>query len=132
MSMLLQQGFPAPPAPPPIPDFTGAQDVIVRTDPSILATLPPPAQFMIVALGIIAVVIILFPLARAIARRIDRGAQQADIDPAEFEEMRHRIAELEQRQSQVRELEERVDFAERLLADRTRDGLRIERGGGGA
>lgn len=124
MSVLLQV------APlPPVPDFGGVPDVIVRTDPSILDALPPPAQFMIILFGMIAFAVVLHPLVRALARRIDRGDQQPEIDPAEFEEMRHRVAELEQRHAQVRELEERVDFAERLLAERTREPLRAEGGG---
>lgn len=130
MSILAQ--VPIPPIPPTPPDFGGVQEVIVRTDPSWLATLPPQMIAMVIISGLIVAGIVLYPLLKAIAMLIAGTTRNAEIDPAEFEEMRRRITELEERQSQVRELEDRVDFAERLLAERSRDEIRVERGGGAA
>ena len=55
------------------------------------------------------------PMGRAIADRIRHGAVPPAIepDPAVYEEL-----ELEHIRQDVSELQERVDFAERLLADR--------------
>jgi hypothetical protein len=62
--------------------------------------------------------LLLYPLVRAWARRIEgRGA-----DPQLQEELlqlRDRVAELEGGQLHMSELEERLDFAERMLAQQT-------------
>ena len=64
------------------------------------------------------VLILRGPVGRALARRIDGTAGQAEgISLAEAEELRHRVLELEQQQVRLLELEERLDFAERLLAN---------------
>ena len=86
--------------------------------------LPPPWVMMdppalvLTALGFFAVVaLIMWPLVRAIARRIEGKVGRPD--PAtllELEELRGRVAELEQQQVRFHEIEERLDFAERLLA----------------
>jgi len=130
--MIMLAQAPIPPMPPTPPDVGVVQEVIVRTDPSLLATLPPQMVAMVIISGLIVAGIVLHPLLKAIAMLIAGTTRDAGVDPAEFKEMRSRIAELEQRQSQVRELEDRVDFAERLLAERSRDGVRVERGGGAA
>lgn len=54
---------------------------------------------------------VLVPIARAYARRLEAGAPSGDLA-----DLQERVAELERRESRVAELEERVDFAERLLA----------------
>jgi hypothetical protein len=57
-------------------------------------------------------------LLRGLWRWIERGTAPA---PAgDLEELKARVAELEADRGRVAELEERVDFAERLLADRER------------
>jgi hypothetical protein len=56
---------------------------------------------------------VVVPIARAYARRLEAGAAPAAGDLAELQE---RVAELERRDARVLELEERLDFAERLLA----------------
>jgi hypothetical protein len=65
-------------------------------------------------------------LLRGLWRWIERGtaAPSGDLD-----ELRARVAELESERGRMAELEERVDFAERLLADRERVPERL---GGGA
>ncbi len=61
-----------------------------------------------------AVLIFRGPVGRAIARRIEGTSGQ--VEGVDLADVQGRIAELEQRMSSVLELEERLDFAERLLA----------------
>ena len=99
--MLLQ----TPPLPPVNPAFMSSGDL----------------ERILVVLTIIAVTCfaaaLLRPIVTAFARRIEsRGA-----DPslrAELEQLRDQVAELEPMGDRVRELEERLEFAERLLAQR--------------
>ena len=112
MTVLAVQGpTPAPPAPPP---------VIVESFPAPpWETLPPEVFVLIVlgALGILAAgVTILYPLIRAIARRLEGRPVADGALRAEVEELRLRVQEMESDRGRVAELEERVDFAERLLA----------------
>ena len=73
---------------------------------------------MFIGMMLVGVVLILRgPVGRALSRRIDGTAGQPEgLSSAEAEELRHRVAELEQQQMRLQELEERLDFAERLLA----------------
>jgi uncharacterized protein involved in exopolysaccharide biosynthesis len=83
-------------------------------------TLQDPAQsqpgmaFVIAMLS--AIVIILWPLMRAFARRLDRKGNVDSVLEAEVEQLHNRLADVESLQARVLELEERVDFAERLLS----------------
>ena len=85
---------------------------------------PPEAGIIAGVVVVIAIVagILLFPLIRAFARRVEgKGA-----DPAlmgEVEHLRARVAELEQMHQRIAELEERVDFSERLLTQRSAEPL---------
>ncbi len=101
MQVIVTQ-VPAPPAPP-------MPEAVVVTGSE------PPMLFIFLALLVTAV--LLWPLVRALARRIegrgDEGLQR------QVDELEHRVAELSQRESRVAELEERLDFAERLLAQRS-------------
>jgi hypothetical protein len=63
-----------------------------------------------VLLGVLA-----WPLIRAWARRIESGGAAAEAQ-AEIEALRERLGALEQLPPRLLELEERVEFAERLLA----------------
>lgn len=64
------------------------------------------------------VLILRGPVGRALARRIDGTSGQAEgLSAADADELRHRVAELEQQQVRMLEFEERLDFAERLLAN---------------
>jgi hypothetical protein len=59
------------------------------------------------------VVVILWPLIRAWARRIEQGGVAAT--EAELEALRERVRVLEEMQPRMMELEDRVEFAERVL-----------------
>jgi hypothetical protein len=104
------------PTPPELPQLP--EQVIIHA-PSPWVTMPPQVTALI-ALGFFAAcAVILFPLMRAIARRIE--GRSTGGDPAlheELDQLRGRLAEIEALQHRVMELEERVDFAERLLAQR--------------
>ncbi len=75
--------------------------------------------FVIVALAVvIGFVLVFYPLMRAFARRIEGRSRP---DPAlqdELEQIRARVGEVDGLQHRVAELEERVDFTERMLAQR--------------
>jgi hypothetical protein len=98
--MLLAQ-VPAPPAPP-------GQQV------SVTGSLEGwDAVALLLVLGAI-VVVILWPLIRAWARRIEQGGVAAETE-AELEALRERVRVLEEMQPRMMELEDRVEFAERVL-----------------
>lgn len=108
--------IPQVPTPPPLPD-----------PQVIIAGGGPPdwiAPVAVLTLLIIVGGIVLYPLIRAYARRIEgRGQEPAMLE--EVQELRDRVAELEQSVSRMHELEERVDFAERMMtqqSDRARLG----------
>lgn len=89
------QGVPQVPAPPaPVVMHGGPSDVTM----------------LIFALTVIAAVtLVLFPLARAWARRLEGGVPRDDSDS----HLGSRVEHLEQR---LADAEERLDFAERMLA----------------
>ena len=98
--MLLVQ-VPAPPAPP-------GQQV------SVTGSLEGwDAVALLLVFGAI-VVVILWPLIRAWARRIEQGGVAAETE-AELETLRERVRVLEEMQPRMMELEDRVEFAERVL-----------------
>jgi len=102
----------APPLPPIFPDIS----VVQPGDPFVilLQGLPPPVVVLIIG-GMLAVTgVVLYPLARAIARRIEGSGGRAARE--ELEGMRQRLAELEEGQFRIAELEDRLDFQERVLA----------------
>lgn len=91
--------------------------------------LPPPpplidpgaiAPMIAVIAVLIAATIVLLPIARAFARRLEGKSGDVAGLRAELDETRARLGELEERQAHVAELEERLDFAERLLAQQER------------
>jgi hypothetical protein len=102
--MMLQA--PVPPVPPTPPPFdpnlvfmNGGIDAGVVT---------------IVVFALFAATIILWPVMRALARRLEGKS----VDPAlrdEVERLQHRLEEMDALHARVAELEERVDFTERIL-----------------
>jgi hypothetical protein len=78
--------------------------------------MPPNMIVLMVITMVTGTVIVLWPLMRALGRRLE-GRRVAD--PAmmqELESLRERVAELESHHDRLAELEERVEFSERLLA----------------
>lgn len=96
--------IPVPPGPPFDPNLLWMSDG------------GPPAIVMIVVFALLAATVILWPIMRALGRRLEgKGAMDAELR-AEVEQLQHRLGEVDTLQLRVHELEERLDFAERLLA----------------
>lgn len=101
--------IPTPPAPPSLPDA-----VFVGSGPQ----LDSPAVVMIVLAIVVAATLVLWPLVRALARRLEgKGTANAALQ-GEVEELRARVHELEASQGRLFELEERLDFTERILTQK--------------
>ncbi len=80
--------------------------------------LPPQVIVMVSLAFFAACAIILYPLAKALGQRLaGRGPEDAALR-AEIAQLQERMRDLEQTQHRVAELEDRLDFAERLLAER--------------
>ena len=91
---------PAPPLPPELP-------VIVSSG-------PPEWIAPIIVVTLLVSAVILYPLVRALARRLEGRGQ----DPAlqgEIEMLHARLGDMEQLEQRVQELENRLEFSERLL-----------------
>jgi hypothetical protein len=116
MMILLQVPTPPTPPTPQAPPF----------DPNLIfLTGGPPLVLMIVLAALAAAIIILWPIMRAFGRRLEgKGADPAL--RAEVEQLHARLAEMDGLQARVAELEERLDFAERLLAQ-NREPDRLQR-----
>ena len=99
--------IPAPPLPPQGPPF----------DPNLiwLSDFGPQALVWIVLLSLIAMTVILWPIMRALGRRLEGTGAPDPALRAELEQLQLRVGDLESLQLRVSELEERIDFAERLL-----------------
>lgn len=94
------------------------QTVQVPQIPSM--PMDPQTVAVLIFSAIVAGLFILWPIARAIARRLE-GRPAADREVREeLEELRARLAQLEDGHGRMAELEERVEFAERLLARESR------------
>jgi len=99
-----------------VPQLPVPPEVTTRVILPPWMTLPPAVTVVISVAFFAACAVVLYPLMRAIGRRIEG---RTGADPALAEEvgrLRARVADLEAMQHLVMELEERVDFAERLLA----------------
>jgi len=113
--MMLQA---VPPVPPPLPPL-----------PFEHQGMSSPAIVMIVLAALTAVTLVLWPLARALARRLEgRGGADAALR-SELEQLHDRLAEVDVLHQRVAELEERLDFAERLLARGPAATAPLQRGG---
>ncbi|MGE0352744.1 MAG: hypothetical protein AB7Q69_05825 [Gemmatimonadales bacterium] len=82
---------------------------------------PGSRDFLAAMAVLVAATVTLWPLVRALARRIERGPALAG-RAEDLDELRERVAELETRQAAVTELEERLDFAERRLSRQSEAG----------
>ncbi len=108
---------------PPMPAPLDPTRVFVDTGPPEWVPMVTVICLLIIVLGIV-----LFPLARAWARRLERGSISDDLLD-EVAQVRERVAELEGQGQRMGELEDRVDFTERLLTE-ARDAARLPREGG--
>jgi Tfp pilus assembly protein PilN len=99
----------------------------IPIDPNMIATrLDSPAVVMVVLLVMTAGTIVLWPLVRALARRLEgRGGQDTALR-GEVEHLQQRLGEVDQLQVRIAELEERLDFTERMLAQ-SREPDRLQR-----
>ena len=115
---------------PPFPQIEIPEPVIVQGfgGPEWWQTLPPPVFVMVIFAIIAGSVIVLWPLVRAISRRIEGRTEDVELR-REIEELRMRVREIEGEQARFAELEERIDFAERLLAQGRSEAARLQGGG---
>lgn len=106
--------LPTPPTP-PAPPVIVTQDFPWATP--WWSSLPPYVTGVISVAFLAACAFVLYPVMRAIGRRIEGSARHEDsLLRAEVEQLRGRLAEVEVLQHRVVDLEERLDFAERMLA----------------
>jgi hypothetical protein len=105
---MMLQGVPPTPPTPPGPEF----------DPNLLflSNGGPPIVLLIVIAALTATVIILWPIMRAFARRLEGKGGGDPALRSEVEQLHARVSELDALHHRVGDLEERVDFTERLLA----------------
>ena len=86
-------------------------------------TLSERTQVILVSLWLSAATLILWPLMRAIGRRIEGGSRVDNRElRAEVEQLRLQVAEMDTVQHRLAEMEERLEFAERLLAQQREAG----------
>jgi Tfp pilus assembly protein PilO len=101
----MMQQVPTPPTPPIDPNLIFMQHGG-----------PPGGVLLIVIAALMAGVIILWPLMRALGRRLEGKGDPDHALRADLEQLQQRLAEVDTLQHRLAELEERVDFTERLLA----------------
>jgi len=103
--ILLQAQVPVPPTPPVIP-----------VDPNLVTHhMSDPIMALIAVALFAAMTIVLWPIARALGRRLEGRSADAELR-GEVERLHERLGEVDALHARVAELEERLDFAERLLA----------------
>jgi hypothetical protein len=98
---------------PPIPEIPSPP-----FDPNLffLSDSGAPVLVIIVGLSLLAATVILYPLMRALARRLEGKGSQDVALRAEVEQLQQRLGDVDFLQQRVAELEERIDFTERMLA----------------
>jgi len=106
--MMLVQVAPLPPTPaPPAIDPTFMVD---RVTEMVMMTL--------VLIGVVIIAVKVFgPIARAWARKLEGKVGDPQIH-ADLDQMRDQLGEVDSLRTRVAELEERIEFTERLLAQR--------------
>lgn len=100
--MVLQVAPPVPPVPP-------------GSELSVGGSLEGVAAVVLLLGAGLIIAALIWPLIRAIARRIEGGSASVEIQ-SELESLRERVRLLEEMPPRMTELEERVDFAERVVA----------------
>ncbi len=113
----LQVAIPPPTPLPPLPD--------------VYALTSQRNEFILTIVGFLVTGIVLIrvfgPLMRAWARRLEGKSVDPELR-GEVEQLREQVAEVEPLRNRVLELEDRLEFAERLLAQRKDQDL-LQRGG---
>ncbi|HEX2265976.1 MAG TPA: hypothetical protein VHH14_06815 [Solirubrobacterales bacterium] len=97
-----------PPVPPLPPQAPGSELSVSGSLEDMAAVV------LLLGVGLILATLV-WPLIKAIARRIEGRAANAEVQ-AELEGLRERVRQLEEMQPRMLELEERVDFTERIVA----------------
>lgn len=107
MSLLVQVAqTPAPPLPP------------VAADPFIVERVQESVMMVLLLIAFTIVAIKVFgPLARAWVRKLEGKVGDPELR-AEVEQLREQVGEMDGLRGRVHELEERIEFTERLLAQR--------------
>jgi Tfp pilus assembly protein PilO len=100
--MLFLQQAPLPPVPPELPQV-------------IVANGPPEWVPFVAMVALVLGTLLLWPLIRALARRLEGKGGDTNALRAEISELHERVADVEQLQQRVFELENRLEFSERLL-----------------
>ena len=99
---------------PPIPPIPPIPEIQVLPPWMVM---PPQMVALITIAAVAGIALVLYPIARALARRLEgRGVSHELLQ--QVDELRERVTDLESSQHRVAELEERLDFTERLLAQR--------------
>lgn len=109
--MTLAQVAPLPPLPPtPAP---------LGVDPTFLAgRITEMVMMTLVLIGVVFIAVkVLGPIARAWARRLEGKVGDPQIH-ADLDQIREQLSEVDSLRARVGELEERIEFTERLLAQR--------------
>ena len=87
---------------------------------------PPGSVLLIIIAALTATVIILWPIMRAFARRLEGKGSGDPALRSDVDHLHAQLGEIDALQARVAELEERVDFTERLLAQ-SREPDRLQR-----
>jgi hypothetical protein len=98
------------PSPPEIPSPPFDPNLFFMSDAGA------PMLVMIVGLSLLAATVILWPVMRALARRLEGKSAADPALHAEVEHLQQRLGEVDVLHQRVAELEERIDFTERMLA----------------
>jgi hypothetical protein len=110
--MMLAPQDPVPPA----PQVPGSELSVTGSLEDVAAVV------LLLGVGLILASLV-WPLIRALARRIEGGAASTEIQ-VELDGLRERVRQLEEMRPRMAELEERVDFTERIVA-KTREPDRL-------
>ena len=108
---------------PPVPEIPPLPPV---SDLPPWITMSPDVMILSLMILVAGCTIVLWPLMRAIGRRIEAKGVGHGEDPtdirAELDQLQARVGQVEGVQARLAELEERVDFTERLLAQKREPG----------
>jgi hypothetical protein len=88
----------------------------------------PGSILFIILISVVAGTLILWPIVRALARRLEgKGTVDAGLK-ADVEHLHQRLGEVDALQARMGELEERLDFTERMLARAPEAPAQLHRG----